>query len=205
MSKRQSKTCIAAIKSRSGKIIMAGDRRVSADWGFAYKSPVPKIRKYANGLLIGASGDSGLCTLLVDGYEPRSIETDELTYLYYTFIKDLAKLVREQPGYQDEHKILRLAIDETCSALIAINGKLFILDIFNPEEHLKEMNLSRIVPDTVPLPFAIGCGAPSAIPILLSEKQEIGYNTRAGLKKAMEIAAEISPGCDNNIDFIQED
>ena len=52
--------------------------------------------------------------------------------------------------------------------------------------------------------FAVGWGSSSSTRILLAEYNELGYNTREGLEKAMKIATEISPGYSEPYDFIQE-
>lgn len=207
MNKKKSHTCIAIIKDKTGSLLMAGDRKVSADWSFSYKCPFPKIRHCWNGMLVGASGDSGLCKQIVDIFEPPSkIEAEDLDiYMNYSYIPALFKHLKNLPGYTDEHKILRLAKDESCSVLIGIEDRAFIVEIGNPEEDIKEMVLSRIILDDVPLPFVIGCGAATAFPILLAECNSKGYNTKLTLTKAMQIAAEISPGADNNIDYRPEE
>jgi ATP-dependent protease HslVU (ClpYQ) peptidase subunit len=203
-----SRTCISIVKNRRGKLIMAGDRRVSGDWSFCYKCPYPKIKKKNNGILIGASGDSALCKLVVDIFDPPQIDVRDLEiYMYYKLLPDLNKLIKSQPGYSDEHKLLRIAPTEACSCLIGIKGRVFTVDINNPlGEHVEAIStLGRIIVDDAPIPYAIGCGSASSLPILLAEHNELGYNTREGLEKAMMIAAEISPGCSAEpFDFIQE-
>lgn len=209
MNKKQSRTIIAAIKNRKGKIIMAGDRRVSLDWGSSYLCPYPKIKKLTNGILIGASGDSGLCKLCIDGFNQEyEIQTDPDTYMYHWFIPDLVKLLKRQPGFVDEHKLLRLAVGEACTILIACLGRLYTIDISNPEEDVKEYSMARVVLDDAPLPFAIGCGADSALPLLNKQYDINGYNTKEDLENAVQYACKVSPGCapnrDQTIDFIQE-
>lgn len=201
--KRISKTCIALCKNKAGQLIMAGDRKVSCDWSFSFKCPFPKIRQSWNGILTGASGDSGLCKQIVDVFEPPKIEPDDLDlYMNYHYIPALYKHLKTLPNYTDEHKIIRLAEEEACSVLLGIRNRAFIVDISNPESHSKENPISRITFDDVPIPFVIGCGAASAMPILLEEYNRKKYNTKEVLTRAMEIAAEISPGCDNNLDYI---
>lgn len=184
---------------------MAGDRRVSCDWGFSYKCPYPKIKKKENGILIGASGDSGLCKLVVDIFEPPEIDTDVETYMFFKFLPRLTALIKSQPGYQDEHKLLRLSSEESCSMLVAAQGRLFTVDISNPEGDLeKSTTIGRIILDDAPIPYAIGCGSSTALPILFAEQRKDGYNTKEGLINAVEIACEVSPGCSLPLDLIQE-
>lgn len=206
MNKKLSRTCISIIKNRSGHLMMAGDRRVSEGWGFSYKCPYPKISKKNNGMLIGASGDSGLCKLIVDVFEPPRIEVSDIQiYMYYKFLPAVTKLIKQQPGYQDSDKLLRIAVDEQCFALIGLQGQAYTLNIFNPEEDVRGAGLGRIVIDDAPLPYSIGCGSATALPILMFEKKRLGYSTKEHLTSAMELAGEISPGCDKSIDYIKED
>lgn len=199
--KRKSKTCIAAIKTRNGRLLMGADRQVSEDWGFSYKCPYPKIKKFNNGILVGASGDSGLCKLMIDGlyqHDWPGVETDTDTYMYYTFIPAVHKLIKSQPGYTDQHKLLLLAMDESCTMMVGIKGRLYIIDICNPEEEYKESPITRIVLDDLPIPFAIGCGAGPAYEYLSTKKQENRFNTKEDLDKAIRRACEVSPGCGLN-------
>lgn len=205
--KRQSRTCIAIIKNKSGKIVMAGDRRVSEHWGSAYKCPGPKIRKKKNGILIGASGDSGLCKLIVDVFQPPKIRVEDTdTYMFFQFQPELINILASQPGYVKDKKVLDLPPNTLCVALVCVNGRAYIVNISNVIEegvHATPHGGVLII-DDAPIPYAIGCGGASAVPILISEKKKLGYSTKEHLKQAMEIAAEISPGCDNSVNFISE-
>lgn len=212
MSKKryQSKTCIAAVKLRNGKIRMGGDRKVSADWSFSYKCPKPKISKKANGMIVGGSGSSALCKLIVDVFNPPDVTTNNLDiYMFYKFLPDLEKFLKSMPGYKDHFKNFILDSDDYAQFLIAFYGQLFILDIFAVGGKLEgdDINISigRLSLDDVPAPFAIGCGSASALPILVELSKGKGYNTKEDLDRAMELAAEISPGCDNEFDFLTED
>jgi hypothetical protein len=196
--KKQSKTVIAVVRTKRGKLLMAGDRRVSYEDGTIYNCPYPKIRRLHNGILIGASGDSGLCKLCVDGlvtYEFPELETDHDTYMYYTFIPALVKLIKQQPGYQDQHKILRIATTELCSLLVALKGRLYTVDIMNPEDGAVDATLSRIILDDAPVPFAIGCGGSVAMTILNDKLEAMKYNTRDDLVNAVKAACNQHSGC----------
>lgn len=204
--KNKSRTCISLIKTKTGELMMAGDRKVSADWSFSYSCPNPKIRKSWNGILTGASGDSGLCKTIIDVFEPPKMETEDTDlYMAYYYVPALHKHLKNIPGYIDEHRLLRLAVDESCLLIIGLSGKGYVVDISNPEEEYKEAPLARIVFDDIPIPFSIGCGSTSALPILLDEYNNKKYNTKATLTKAMIVAAEISPGCNASLDFLVGD
>lgn len=199
--KRTSKTCIAVIKLRSGRLMMAGDRRVSCEDGTIFKCPFPKISKKSNGMLVGASGDSALCKLVVDIFKPPKITCDTETYMYYVLRDRLYTLLKNQPGYKDEHNNLRLSHDESCSALFAVNGSLYTVDIGSPDDN---KSIGRIILDDAPIPFAIGCGGTAAMSVLTAKKQEFGYLNKEHLHTALETAAQLNNGCDDSVDFIKE-
>lgn len=205
--KRKSRTCIGLIKLRDGRLMMAGDHRVSESFSSAYKCPFPKVRKKENGMLMGASGHSALCKFIVDVFEPPAIETDLDTYMFHPFQKALYKALRDQPGKSDEHHILRLAPDTSCAVLIGIENRGFIVDISNETENtpLDHYYGGEISIDDVPIPFVIGCGSTPAFPILYTTKTKHNTNTKAQLIQAMTAAAELSPGCDDDFTFITTD
>jgi len=200
--KKQSRTIIAAVKTRRGKILMAGDRRVSCDWGYAYVCPKPKIRKTDAGLLVGGSGDSGLCKLLVDIFEPAEIRTDAQTYMFYTFLPQLNKFLKQQPGYVNEHKLLTLGNNEHCCLLVACLGELYTVDVQGVIAS-EDVILSRITVDDAPIPYAIGCGS-EALKVLELRLKETGYSTKEHLIEAVEVACQTSPGCGLPLDIVSE-
>lgn len=204
MKKMQSKTCIAVIKLKNGKALMAGDRRGSWDWGLARPLPHPKIIKIA-GFLIGGTGDCTLLDLILANLALQ-IETDKDTiedYMHNGFKSELTSLLKKH-GYRDEHNLLRLQSDSSLELLVAKHGKLFSVIIqggYNPDIVMEPSIIG--VMETA-LPHAVGCGGASALPILIAHMDGKGYNKKEDLGLAMKVAAEISPGCDNNIDYIGE-
>ncbi len=88
--RKQSKTCIAAIKHK-GKVYMAADRRVSWDFGQCQSMPHPKVLK-RNGLILAGTGDAALCTLIVKNmkfrpysqfYEGHGFEDEYFNDIFY--------------------------------------------------------------------------------------------------------------------------
>lgn len=201
--KKQSKTCIGLIKQKNGRLIMAGDRRVSTSYGTGFTSPVPKIEKKENGMLIGASGDGDICHILVTGFEPPNIpEKANLNdYMLFTYLPSLKHFFKEGFDWISKEKLFEMPSDVVCHALIGVRGIAYDLLIYNDD--LPETK-GRIALDRVPTPFVVGCGTISAYPILKQELKDKGYNSKEGLRLALETAAEINDGCDNNIDFIGE-
>lgn len=203
MKKKTSRTCIAIIKTQRGKIIMAGDRRVSTTHGTGYTSPVPKIMQKNNGILIGASGSSGVCHQLITGFEPPELYEDEDSneYMLFKYLPNLRSFFQKEFHWQNKEKTFHIPTGVFCSALIVTLKDAYQIDIIGSEG---ADDTGMIDIDRVPTPFVIGCGAISAYPILQTESKLIGYNTKAQLEMAMKAASEISDGCDNYIDYLTQ-
>jgi len=94
----------------------------------------------------------------------------------------------------------------SCDGLVVVEGRAFMVDIRHPDSSSGHGNgLPGLVEiEETGFPYAVGCGASSAYPILLAEKKRDGFNTKEHLKLAMEITADISPGVDRYFDYIQE-
>ncbi len=200
-------TVIAIIKNRKNKVIMAGDRKLTYDWSLATSMPGPKIRKDVSGVLLGAAGSGNLATILVNLTPVPDLEaTDDIeVYMHFKFKKMLLKSLISA-GYGDEHGRLMIPEDYGCDGLVVVDGRAFMVDIRNPDPMSHHGNvLSGIVEiEETGFPYAVGCGASSAYPIMLAEKKREGFNTKDHLKLALEITADISPGVDRFFDYIQE-
>ncbi len=199
-------TCIAAIKNKLGRIVMAGDRKSTYDWSMAVEMPMPKIREDDSGILIGAAGDGNLCTVLVTLTSIPVIDTSNLDiYMNFKF-KGALKKALLTAGYSGDRGELMLPQESQCHGLVAIQGRLYEVIICHPDDTSAHGNVltGLIMIEEVSLPYAIGSGGPSAYPILLAERKRVGYSTKEHLKLAMDIAAEISPGVSKNVDYIQE-
>jgi ATP-dependent protease HslVU (ClpYQ) peptidase subunit len=199
--KKQSRTVIAVIKNKKGKLIMAGDRQASLDWGMGVTMPRPKINK-RNKILLGATGSGGLCTLFVDVMEIPDIETDLDTYMFYVFRKSMMKALKSQ-GYVDKDGSLRLPVDTYCELVIGMQGKCYSVIVSNgdlAEDHYG----SQIMIDENPVPYATGCGGLPALGVLKGKLLEEGQNTQEHLELAVKVACDISPGCGLPLDIIKE-
>lgn len=194
-------TCIAVVKSKRGKVIMAGDRRLTWDWSQAMTMPGAKIRKdKATGILIGAAGTGNICTVFINILKVPKIEVDDPdVYMFFKFKPALEKALMNA-GYQCSAKRLKIPADDECQALVAIQGRVYMVDVVCPDPEFGGL----IQIEESPMPMAVGCGSSSAIPILLAERKREGYSTKEHLQLAMEIAADLSPGVDGNVDFISE-
>lgn len=198
--KKQSLTCIAAIKHR-GRIYMAADRRASWDFSQAQQMPRPKIVK-RDGMILAGTGDSYLCALLVDILEvpPRGQETLD-DYMFDKMHRSVTNLLLRK-GYCSEHKQLKIPSESSVEVIIAIEGKLYNIVIHNPDPEKEDIS-GEIMIDELNIPYASGCGGHLAWGSLLtSENLELTPNER--LTIALNVAAQVSPGCDNKIDIYHE-
>ena len=66
---------------------------------------------------------------------------------------------------------------------------------------LKNSDSTSILGCPIDAPYAAGCGGPYALGALKVLDVE-GADAREILKKAIEVAASISPGCDANCDIL---
>lgn len=206
--KKQSRTCIAAIRQKNGKIMLAADRRASWDWNQCQQMPRPKLAK-RNGLILAATGDSYLCTLIVDILKFRKYEDDmtEDEYFHNIFYYDVLKLLKSK-GLADivsGTPILRIPKGLDVEVIIVLNKKLYTVVIENPieqvEEHANSFGLINI--DELSLPYATGCGGSLAWGSLLTT-EDMDLKAKDRLTLALNIAAQVSPGCDNMIDIVSE-
>lgn len=205
-------TVIAVCKNRTGKLMMAGDRRDSTGWHYAQVMEVPKINK-KNGLLIGATGSSDLCSLFVDddAFEVPERKVKSVNkYMHHIFKQEVVSfLVKQLYGRKDKETVtptLLIPPNKSCEVVIGIDGETWILTIDNALPEAVDSLLGHLALFRVSSPYSTGCGGqgtPDGIfKYLLRTK---GYITEKDLRTTLEIVAEISPGCNDTIDVIKED
>ncbi len=204
--KKISNTCIAIVKNRKGKLMIAGDRRCSWGDSFAQSMEFPKISKKDN-ILLGATGSGDMCSLFVEegGFQFPEKRTRCLnTYMYHTVKLAVHRfLLGQKYGKNDE---LMLPPGTYVEIVIGIEGQVWSLVVQNP---LKEdtahfagsIDLGRIPS----IPYVTGCGRSVAYGILMYELRKTGYITKDILKDTFEITGQVSPGCDSICDIIIED
>lgn len=188
-------TCLAVV--REGKrLYFAGDRRVS--WGFhkAQIMETPKI-SFINGVLRAGTGTGSLCTEMVDLYKgPKAPTKGDLDqFMLGPFLEDVIKFLTKKLYIPKGTRRLRAAregSDETgASILLGVKDRLYELDLGS----------DGVSMDRIAAPYASGCGGQLALGALLAlEGQNLPPEER--LKAALRIAAQVSPGCDSNIDII---
>lgn len=199
-------TCIAVCKLKSGKIVMAGDRRLTHDWSMATEMPVPKIRKTDEGYLVGAAGTGNLATVLVELTAfPEAKSSDLSIYMHFQFKKSLIKSLIAS-GYGNSDGTLMIPGDDGMHGIVVIHGHVFAVDVRHPDDSAHHGNvLTGIVEiEEMGTPYAVGCGSSTATPILRYLKRQKGYSTKEDLRTAMFEAADLSPGCDFKVDIISE-
>lgn len=195
--RKKSNTCIAVLKTKRGKLMMAGDRRASWDHQ-AQKMPRPKIQK-REGLLLGGTGDGYLCTLIVDILslpEYENIDTD--SYMHHKFQTAIVRLLKSK-NFCD-NKGLHIPTDTEAEIIVGIQGKLYQVIISNEDSR----NHGGIITiDELNTPYATGCGGLLAWGSLLTT-QDLNLSDKERLKLALSVAAQVSTGCDGNVDIISE-
>lgn len=203
LKRKKSSTCIAVCRNKSGRLMMAGDRRASWDYSKAQVTARPKISK-RSGMLLGATGDGFLCSLFVDVMDiPKYKDSQDLDkYMFNDFYNAIYnELVNH--GLAEEHNLLKIPSDMSCELIVGFKNKVFIASIENSETE-KEFPNGTIAIDEVSVPYAAGCGdsAEKVLHYILATK---GYITKDDLKKAVEVIGESSPGCDSNVDVLVSD
>lgn len=203
MKKKISLTCIAAIKDKKGRIYVASDRRASWDFSQAQAMPRPKLQK-RNGIILSGTGDGYLCHLIVDMLEFPHIQDDQSTdeYMHSVFYGKVLMLLKRK-GFVDDRNQLKIAKEDGAEILVAVRGVLYTLSIRNPDPSNDHPN-GQIAIDEVATPYATGCGGALAWGSLLTT-EDLGFKPKERLIIALNVAAKVSPGCDNNIDIERED
>lgn len=195
-------TCIAICKNRQGKLMMAGDSRVTFGDGTKVHSVAwPKVKK-RNNILIGAAGHGSICSLIVDVMKvPKRGTKDLLTYMHNDFYNAVHSELTSH-GYSDQYNLLKIPKSISSEAVVCIEGRVFAVSIGNDEDTPDVNGLISI--DEVDIPFATGAGegAELILRYLESNKQSISENT---LKKVLTFISKINPTCDDKITVIAED
>lgn len=198
-----SNTCLLAVKGPNGKAYLAGDRRAS--WGFsqAQALPKPKVSKRNNTLLAG-TGDSFLCTLIVDIMQfepfPDDGEIDLDSYINHYIYQCTHDTLRVH-GLADKDGSLKIPGDLSAEILMIVERHLYSIQIFNPDP-ISEAPNGIIAIDELSFPYGTGCGGQWAWGAYQALDKCVIMPIKNKIRQAMEVAANNSPGCDNNIDIV---
>lgn len=202
LKKLGSGTCIAVIKTKRGKIMMAGDRRMS--WGFsqAQRTPEPKVIK-RDGLLFGGTGSCYLLTLINQIFVvPDRGKDDPLAYMHNIFHKALVRFLCSKGFGDSKTGVLKFPPDLSIESLVACKGRLFSILIGSDGDSPHDMGYVLI--DEVSLPYSTGCGGSLAWGSLLTTEPLKEMSDKEKLITALKVAATVSPGCDDEVDIITE-
>lgn len=196
-----SNTCIAVVKDKKGKLVMASDRRVS--WGFSQAQAMPGPKCFhRNGVLLAGTGDAYLCMLIAKHMPfPKKSEEDDLESYVYDGLYEYIKRMLLSKGFTQDDKNVHIPVNMSAEVLIGVGGRLFSAIIENPS---KENELQGMISmDEVALPYATGCGGQLAWGSLLTtDGTKMSAEDR--LQIALTVAATVSPGCDANVDMVKE-
>lgn len=208
MKKRISNTCIA-VAEYGGNIYMAGDRRVS--WGMdqAQSMPVPKVQK-RDGMLIGATGVSSICDAIVSLIKYPAIKKRMKPADYMNTV--VRKAILDHFTSIGMTRNGRIVMPDTysCEAVFVIGGKCFSVEIsneFDTDADDSSFHIIDIAQNS--LPYATGCGGQWAWGVLeehasLISAGKLKLRPEESMRRALKIAGKFSPGCDTQIDIIND-
>lgn len=191
-------TCLAVLKGRDGALHFAGDRRISWDMSKSQVAPRPKVT-YRNGVLFAGTGTAYICDLVTDLFDiPDYGNTDTFHYIHATFIPKFLKWLRVEGWVAEGER--RLKATNQVDKDEDTQGAIILVGVFSDLYELS-IDENQISADAINTPYAAGCGGSLALGSLLTtERFKMGVNERLHL--AINVAAESSPGCDDNIDIV---
>ena len=184
------------LRDKQGNLYFAGDRRISWDFSKAIVAPRPKV-SYRDGILYAGTGVAAICDLVTDQFTaPARLHSQPtFQYIHKTFIPCLLTWLRSEGWVAEGER--RLNIDGTdsedyyASIVLGVDSDLYELDLSS----------SMISADAIDAPYATGCGGPVALGSLLTtEKMKMSIEDKLTL--ALQVAAQVSPGCDDNVDIV---
>jgi hypothetical protein len=125
--------------------------------------------------------------------------------MHYKFHKSLKRVLLDM-GMVDEHKLLKVPVDSSTELVIACSGDLYSVEVGNPYDSVydnKGCSGGLIQITELSVPYATGCGGQLAWGSLLTT-ENLAMKDKERLELALKVAAKVSPGCDDNIDFVSE-
>jgi hypothetical protein len=200
MLRKKSSTCLAVVrekgtKKKRGKLVFAGDRRIS--WGMGQHQIATRAKVIKrNGVVFAGTGVSYLCDLVCELCEVPDVpeQMDGFNYVHHVLYRNIMAILTEK-GCMDKEGKVTLSEDFEAVILVGFKGDLFEICISND---------CGVTIDAIDAPYAHGCGGKYALGSLkTTENSKMSAEDR--LKLALGIAAELSPGCDANVDIVRED
>jgi hypothetical protein len=215
---KSSGTCLAVLrekapKNKLGKLVFAGDRRIS--WGSTlYQvSPRPKITK-RNGVMFAGTGVSYLCDIVCELVDVPEVPygVDGFNYVHNHLFPRIKDKLGDK-GFVDKDGNISFPDDDFAAMIIVgVNSELFEVSLSND---------SGITLDAIEAPYAHGCGGRYAmgsldatdgdsLKVLKNKlkqkgvKQTFSTPEECRLVLALIAASRYSSGCDANIDILHE-
>lgn len=195
MDKLKSNTCLAVVRNKKGKLLFAGDRRVSWGMSLAQVTSRPKVIK-REGMLFAGTGSAYICDLIIEVMHtsPCPDHIRPFDHMHNTVFNDVVTVLEDKFVFDKKEKVV-VYEDSLAIILVAVKGELFQVVIDQG---------SGIIINSIAAPFATGCGGAYALGALLA-MEKLNLKEEVKLTYALQVAAKVSPGCDDNIDIIIED
>jgi len=194
-----SNTCLAVLrekfdKKKKGELVFAADRRIS--WGSSqYQSMTyPKVRK-RNGFILAGTGDAYLCDLIVQLTNlpdiPKGMKI--FNYVHQVFRRCMEETLIEN-GLKGEKDSIGIPEKMSAIVLLGVNRELFEISVDDSY---------GIVINPINAPYGHGCGGDYALGSLKTT-ENLKMSSEDRLTIALNVASELSAGCDNKIDIVRE-
>lgn len=194
-----SNTCLAVVreklnKKKLGELVFAADRRIS--WGSAQFQELvyPKVRK-RNGIILAGTGDSYLCDLVVQLTPIPDIPPKVKVFNYiHQILRECVERTLIENGMKSDKDSLGIPSKMHVAILAGIKGELY------------EFNICErygIIINQIDAPYGHGCGGDYALGSLKTT-ENLKMTSEDRLTVALNVASELSAGCDNKIDIVRE-
>lgn len=186
---------VLAVLEHEGKLYFSGDRRIS--WGMSKCQKGRSKISYRDNILYAGTGDAALCDEIVELFLPpkRGMSQDPFHYMNTVFMPAMLVYLRDKNYVRPKSRRMRVDIDGkalvSADILVGIDQSLFEVNL---DGHCISCN-------SVSTPYASGCGGAYAYGAILALQRHM-KDPKAILTRAIEIASQISPGCGDGIDIL---
>ena len=196
-------TCLAVVKDDDGYLYFASDRRES--WGYHKAAKMEGTKSsFRNGILLMGTGNGFLCSEVIQYMPvvklPKKINPD--VYMHDHFMPNLLRYFKkENLLHPKERRLMAPDSVDDYMAIILVGVGDALYEVIVSNEHIQF--------DRATTPWAHGCGGSLAWGSLLTtqylnDTQQLVelLDPTERLLIALDQAASVSPGCDNNVDII---
>lgn len=173
-------TVILAAVDSDGKVKIAGDSQASTGYDYSYKLDRPKVKRIGD-YLVGGAGCAATLRRFQYGIKyPKPPKKSVENFMLNKFRESVVKQLKG------------VSIGSDTSLMFVVQDRVYGVYVTKGEKGALDIT---VYPGQ--LPMAVGCGFLSAIG---AYKALEGSKDR--IKKAMEIAVEVSPGCGGEVTVI---